>query len=89
MREYNFKEILSECRKILRRNRGCAMCGPPDLESERAALAGSPNRKADLKKPEENTETTADIQVRSLRQRLAVGYSLAASLAPLIWGMPR
>jgi hypothetical protein len=62
---------------------------PPDPEMQRAALPGDPNCKANLKKSEQNTETPADIQVRTLRQRLAVGYSLAASLAPLIWGMPR
>ena len=65
------------------------MRGPPDPQMQRAARQGDPNCKTDFKKPEKNTETTADIQVRSLRQRLAVGYSLAASLAPLIWGMPR
>jgi hypothetical protein len=64
------------------------MSHPPDpLESERATLAGSPNRKTDFKKPEHITETTADIQVRSLRQRLRVGHALAVSLATLIWGV--
>jgi hypothetical protein len=63
------------------------MCGPPDTPEMRKGCPAknSPNRKDHT--PQQNTESTTDIQVRSLRQRLAVGYSLAASLAPLIFGL--
>jgi hypothetical protein len=33
-----------------------------------------------------NSDALPEIQVRSLRRHFAVGYCLAASLAPLIWG---
>ena len=36
-----------------------------------------------------HSDALPEIQARSLRQNFAVGYCLAASLAPLIWGMPR
>jgi hypothetical protein len=36
-----------------------------------------------------NSDALPEIQARSLRRQFAVGYCLAASLAPLIWGMPR
>jgi hypothetical protein len=47
-------------------------CGGPPPEMERAALAGSPKFQTKLHTGE-ITETATDIQVRSLRQRLAVG----------------
>ena len=64
------------------------MRGPPDPRKRSPAAA---NGRASLEdsQSEQNTELTADVQAGYLRQRLAVGYSLAASLAPLIWGMPR
>jgi hypothetical protein len=65
------------------------MCGLPDTAETRKGCPAknSPNRKDHT--PQQNIETTAEVQAGFLRQRLAVGYSLAASLAPLIWGMPR
>jgi hypothetical protein len=65
------------------------MRGPPDLESERAALAGSPDRKFHLPCTEESTEAVTDFQARSLRRRFTLGYCVAAALAPLVWGLPR
>jgi hypothetical protein len=64
------------------------MSGPPDPEKRSPAAANGRASFGDFQS-QQNIETPADIQVRTLRQRLAVGYSLAASLAPLIWGMPR
>ena len=65
------------------------MRGPPDLKSERAALAGSPNRKIHLPCTADTTETIPELQARSLRQRFPLGYYFAATVAPLIWGLPR
>ena len=59
------------------------MRGPPDLKSERAALAGSPNRKIHLPCTENSTETIPELQARSLRRRFALGYYLAATVAHL------
>ena len=56
------------------------------IQSERAALPGGPVSQTKIQ-TEDNSETTAELQLRSLRYRLAVGYSWAASLAPLIWGV--
>jgi hypothetical protein len=36
-----------------------------------------------------NTETLDQLQARSLRHRFALGYCVAAALAPLVWGLPR
>lgn len=36
-----------------------------------------------------NTEILGQLQARSLRQRFALGYYFAATVAPLIWGPPR
>jgi hypothetical protein len=66
------------------------MTHPPDPQMRKGCPAkSSPDRKLEIHEPVQNIETPTDIQVRSLRQRLSVGYSLAAALAPLIWGMPR
>jgi hypothetical protein len=62
------------------------MCGPPDPEMRnRPAANGTANRRASLE-PQQNSEALSEIQVRSLRRHFAVGYCLAASLVPLIWG---
>ena len=37
----------------------------------------------------DNIDALREIQARSLRGRFTVGYYLAASLAPLVWGLPR
>jgi len=51
---------------------------PPDPEMQRAARQGDPNCKTDFKKPEEITETTADIQARCLVRLYAMSLSTAA-----------
>jgi hypothetical protein len=61
------------------------MSHPPDPESKRAARQGDPSWISN-RQPKHLTPTTADIQARSLRQRLADRISLAVSLAALIWG---
>jgi hypothetical protein len=58
-------------------------------ESERAPLQERPDRKIHIPCVENPTEAVADFQARSLRRRFAIGYYLAASVAPLIWGLPR
>jgi hypothetical protein len=65
------------------------MCGPPDMKCERAALAGSPVSHSNNPCIENPTETIRELQARSLRQRFAIGYYFAATVAPLIWGLPR
>jgi hypothetical protein len=65
------------------------MRGPPDPKCERAALAGSPNRKIHLPCIENPTELLREFQAASLRRRFALGYCVAAALAPLVWGLPR
>jgi hypothetical protein len=43
-----------------------------------------------MKKREEQTTATIDIQVRSLRQRYALAHYLAVTVAQLAWGgLPR
>jgi hypothetical protein len=58
----------------------------PDPESKRAARQGDPSWISNYQ-PEQNIETREERQIRSLRSRLAVGYSLAASLAVLVYGL--
>ena len=55
----------------------------------RPAANGTAYRKEINIEPQENNETTAAGQIGFLRQRLSLGYSLAAALAPLIWGLPK
>jgi hypothetical protein len=73
------------------------MRGPPDLKCERAALAGSPNRKIHLPCTANNKSeavalqerSTLELQIFCLAHRLAISAPMAASLAPLIWGISR
>ena len=65
------------------------MCGPPDQKSERAPLAGRPDRKSKLPCTENSTEAASELQAQTLRRRFAFGYYLAATFAPLIWGLLR
>ena len=65
------------------------MRGPPDLKSERAALAGSPNRKNHLPCTDESTEAVTELQARSLRPRFALGYYFAATVAQLAFAVSR
>jgi hypothetical protein len=65
------------------------MRGPPDLKCERAARQGSPISHSDNPCIENPTETVSQFQAASLRRRFALGYCVAAALAPLVWGLPR
>jgi hypothetical protein len=66
------------------------MRGPPDPEMRnRPAENGTANRRADNWKPDESNETVRALQAASLRRRFALGYCIAAALAPLVWGLPR
>jgi hypothetical protein len=65
------------------------MRGPPDHSSERAPLAGRPISQKSLPCIADSTETIPELQARSLRRRFALGYYFAATVAPLIWGLPR
>jgi hypothetical protein len=60
----------------------------PPPEMERGACQGAPNS---ISKPQPGdiSQTPDERQTRCLRRRFAIGVSLAASLAPLIWGLPR
>ena len=65
------------------------MRGPPDLKSERAALAGSPISQNHLPCTANPSEPIRELHVASLRRRFALGYYFATTVAPLIWGLPR
>jgi hypothetical protein len=65
------------------------MCGPPDLKSERAALAGSPDRKIHLPCTEDSTEAVSDLQAEKMRRLYFFCRATASTIAPLIWEMPR
>jgi hypothetical protein len=65
------------------------MSGPPEPETRNRPGANRTEFRKGFIEPDHTTEPTAEFQARSLRRHFAVGYSLAASLAPLIWGMPR
>jgi hypothetical protein len=70
------------------------MHAPPDLKSERAALAGSPVSQKSLPCTADITETARDLQARSplrlqtflLVRRLAISAPMAEALAPIIYG---
>ena len=71
------------------------MRGPPDPEMRKAALQGGPDRKPDLKKPDQTIEAAAARQFQSplklqafcLARRFALSAPPAEALAPLIWGL--
>jgi hypothetical protein len=65
------------------------MRGPPDLKCERAPLPGRPVSQPTLRSTTEPSETIREFQAASLRRRFALGYCVAAALAPLVWGLPR
>jgi hypothetical protein len=73
------------------------MCGPPDQESERAALAGSPNRKPDFIKPDQDNEaghagqhrSSLELQAFCLIRRFAFSLPLAEAVALLLYGSAR
>ena len=65
--------------------------GPPG-EVRRAATRQSGSPKSQSKShpcTADIAETIPELQARSLRRRFALGYYLAATVAPLIWGLPR
>jgi hypothetical protein len=61
----------------------------PDPEMRRAALPGSPEFASQKFNSSEASETAREPQARFLRQRFALGYYFATTVAPLIWGLPR
>lgn len=65
------------------------MRGPPDPQMQRATLQGSPLIASQKFNSEESNETVREVQAASLRRRFAIGYCVAAALAPLVWGLPR
>jgi hypothetical protein len=65
------------------------MCGPPDLEGERAARPGSPNRITDFKKPDQNCTSLADIQASRLSRLYALSLSTASTIASLAFSVSR
>ena len=61
----------------------------PEMRN-RPAGYGTADRRADFNNPEEITEPTTDIQVRSLRHHFALGHYLETVVANLAWGaLPR
>jgi len=66
------------------------MLRPPDPEIRRAALPGGPVRRThEVSCTAESNAAVIELQARRLRNRYALGYCLACSLAPLLWGLPR
>ena len=67
------------------------MRGPPDPETRnRPAGDGTAYRRTILKKPEEITETTAEIQARKLRRLYSFCHATACTIASLAFaGGPR
>jgi hypothetical protein len=65
------------------------MRGPPDPKCERAPLAGRPVSQSQFPYIEESTETVREFQARCLRQRFALGYYFAATVAHLAFAVSR
>jgi hypothetical protein len=65
------------------------MRGPPDPKCERATPPGSPLIASQKFNSQESSATVREVQAASLRRRFAIGYCVAAALAPLVWGLPR
>ena len=72
-------------------NRGSAMRGPPDPEMRKGRLCkGSPDRKPDLKKPEEFSLAASDYQAEKLRRLYSFCQATAYTIASLAFaGGPR
>lgn len=60
----------------------------PEMRSP-AALPSDRAKSQYLNQPQQNTQADLDKQEQILRRRFAVGFALATSLAPLVWGLPR
>jgi hypothetical protein len=58
------------------------MRGPADWETGRAKSQTIHSR-------EDSSPAVTELKARELRNRYAVAYHFACSLAPLVWGMPR
>ncbi len=67
------------------------MLAPPDAEMRRPTTrpGDGTNRKSDFNKHEEQTTTTTDVQVRSLRGQFAFAHHFAVVVAHLAWGVAR
>ena len=66
------------------------MRGPPDLHCERAALAGSPDRKIHLPCDANSTEAALDLQSEKLRRLFFFCHATACTIASLAFaGCPR
>jgi len=65
------------------------MSRPPDPEMRRAAPPGGPVAQEDRFNAVESNRAAAELQAPQLRNRCAVAYRIACSLAPLIWGLAR
>ena len=66
------------------------MHASPDPDMRKAALADGPESHSKNNPCVENpTEAVREFQAASLRRRFALGYYFAATVAPLIWGLPR
>jgi hypothetical protein len=55
----------------------------------KAALQGGPDRKPDLKKPEQSTEPTADVQALTLRRLFSFCRATAHAIARLAFAVSR
>jgi hypothetical protein len=66
------------------------MRGPPDLKSERAALAGSPVSQSQFPCIENPTEAASDLQAEKLRRLYLFCHATACTIASLAFaGCPR
>jgi hypothetical protein len=67
------------------------MHAPPDPEMRSPttlARGRASSQSGDVNTAESNA-AVIELQARQLRNRYAVAYNFACSLAPLVWGMPR
>jgi hypothetical protein len=66
-----------------------ALRGPPDPEMRNRPAANGTAYRKELISTQNDSETPAEVQARLLRRRFALEYHFAATVAPLIWGLPR
>ena len=62
---------------------------PPSPSSERAALAGSPNRKIHLPCDAQSTEPVSDFQAEKLRRLYCFCHATACTIASLAFAVSR
>ena len=65
------------------------MRGPPDLKSERAALAGSPVSQKYLPCVPDNKPEALDVQAEKLRQLYCFCHATACTIAGLAFAVSR